>query len=365
MTPGRNDRDQAYQNRTPIAALTDVGNMNPSNERTPVSYSKIAASTSPTQTQSPGRIGPQGQQQSQQPPRDSTSLKKAPTVDDFPPLPGAPSQESGFSASKSRGSWPDRLSSEAAPPHGGTGSEMNGSRAPSTNGSDVNISTEVVPPLSVRSSPTPPPSQSSETPGAAGRNDNVPLSPITPSMLQHSTPGSIGSASITPSSTAMPITPSPMLRSHRPLARQPAEFAHYTTGTPSDQPQGYQHQHENQNEYNQHHMHGTPGQVIADSLFIGGMDMAYGWTEGKVRDVFSKYGKIENVKIIVKPVEYVGHCFVKYEETSAMARAIKGEVCGVGFGSQTSVDHLPPANLERTTFRRTYASRQLQHDVVS
>lgn len=336
MTPGRNDRDQAYQNRTPIATATDVSHPHPSNERTPVSYSKIAASTSPTQTQSPNRAGPPGQQQSQQqqPPRDPTVLKKAPTVDDFPPLPGAPSQESGFSASKSRGSWPDRLSSEAAPPAHegsvGTGSEIDGSGAPSTNGSGVNISTEVVPPLSVRSSPTPPPSQSSERPGSAGRNDNVPLSPITPSMLQHSTPGSIGSASITPSSTAMPITPSPMLR-HRPLARQSAEFAHYTTGTPSDQPQGYQHQHqhENQNEYAQHHMHGTPGQVIADSLFIGGMDMAYGWTEGKVRDVFGKYGKIESVKIIVKPLEYVGHCFVKYEETSAMARAIKGEVCDI------------------------------------
>ncbi|KAF8308442.1 hypothetical protein DL93DRAFT_1885577 [Clavulina sp. PMI_390] len=80
---------------------------------------------------------------------------------------------------------------------------------------------------------------------------------------------------------------------------------------------------------------------LSDSLFIGGLDPMYGWTESKLREVFSKYGTVEGVRVIFKGSEsgseqrkqpLGGHGFVQFvgvdgkEREKVMGDAIANEV---------------------------------------
>ena len=67
-------------------------------------------------------------------------------------------------------------------------------------------------------------------------------------------------------------------------------------------------------------------QLPSDSLFIGGLDRAYGWTDVGILEVFSKYGKVELIKIIFKTHTGPGHAFLKYADSSSMQAAIDAEV---------------------------------------
>lgn len=219
------------------------------------------------------------------------------------------------------------------------------------------VSTEVVPPLSTRQSPVP--LGPSAEPDAVHESDRDPvdaqsilhvaemdhdreedlaLSPETPGFPSRpslSSPAankdgmsisvdSTNFADITPSSSGLsPITPSPMLRSHKPLSLQSVEFANFKererdrllavseTGSeaPGVDPRS------------------RVASPVSDSLFIGGLDVAYGWTEDRVWEVFSRYGEVVSVRLVFKTLEYSGHSFVKFSESSALGRAIAGEVC--------------------------------------
>jgi len=68
------------------------------------------------------------------------------------------------------------------------------------------------------------------------------------------------------------------------------------------------------------------GAPVTDSLFVGGLDLSYGWTEDKIEETFGVYGEILGVKMIFKNLDPVGRCFIKFANPSDIAKAIAGEV---------------------------------------
>lgn len=269
-----------------------------------VSYSKMAASPSKPRIgiavgESPIRAG-----------AGAAGKKKntAPTVDDFPPLPISQST-------------PRRLGVSEEQDEGGMSDEA------------LNVSTEVVPPLSHRGSPTP---SELDAPVVSDFEDDTILPHARPSselMLSPETPTFFGGgdfatsasrAEITPSSTTSAITPSPQFfRVNLPLPTQSAEYVQFKQRDPTTTAVDKQ-------------------QFVPDSLFIGGLDPAYGWTEKAVREVFGKYGEVIAVRLVFKGGEYAGpgHCFVKFRDDgkreAVLAHAIASEVSLGSFFSPQS-----------------------------
>jgi hypothetical protein len=329
-TPGRDEVVHQQLTRTPIAGV-ELGD----HERTPVklvknittsiSYNKFVTMTSqisPIQRRSAEQISPEHE-------------RKTPAKEDFPPLPGAVALEREGTAIRAAGAG-------EAPKHGNSQDRVSVSGAsgvslevaaldmsePSMDGDDgvINISTEVAPPLSLRESVTPPSTTTPLSDQLEGEHalasvaglDDAPLSPETPGLIHHSPSRSPTSVDITPSSSVMPITPSPMLRSSRPLVQQSVEFANYKERVAAEKAAVAQ---------QQQGVHtSADGGAVTDSIFVGGLDLSYGWTEDKIKQTFGVYGEILGVKIIFKNLDYVGHSFIKFANPSDMAKAIAGEV---------------------------------------
>ncbi len=331
MTPSRHEI-----HRQPARA--PVAGMEPSDhERTPINtakniaspipYNKVAAMASLKSTinrrsselVSPGHVKP------------------TPAKEDFPRLPcatttgraGTDANALAVDDTLSSSSRQDRPTdtSASAPSVEADASDMSEASMDGGDGA-INVSTEVAPPLSCRESVTPPPTTapSSDQPegkpaysSTAGMDtpDGVPLSPETPSLIRHSPSRSPASMDITPSSSVMPITPSPLLRSSRPLTQQSIEFASYKERAMAGKVATARPQSINSS---------VDGAPVTDSLFVGGLDLSYGWTEDKIEKTFGVYGEIIGVKMIFKNLDPVGRCFIKFANPSDIAKAIAGEV---------------------------------------
>ena len=335
-TPSRSEVVHRRPTGTPVAGV-----QRPDYERTPVNMVKNIASPMPY-----NKVAAMVSQTPIHPRSSHDNVRNTPASEDFPPLPGAITDEREGAAVHAAGTGgtskyeneQDRVSvtSPYAVLPEVDASDISEASMDGGEGA-INISTEVAPALSLRESVTPPSTmaplsdqveseQAHSSVAGVDTPDVAPLSPETPSLIHHSPSRSPTSVDITPSSSVMPITPSPLLRSSRPLAQQSVEFANYKERVAAEKAAATQEQqgiHTN-----------VDGAPVTDSIFVGGLDLSYGWTEDKIKDTFSVYGKILGVRLIFKNLDYVGHSFIKFAKPSDMAKAIAGEV-----SSQKQVRH--------------------------
>lgn len=333
VTPSTLGRDEAVSQqpaRTPVTGVesgdherTPVNTVK--NIASPVPYNKVVAMASPKSSihRRSGEHNSTGH------------VRQTPAKEDFPPLPVATAAEregndDAAAGHALKGGRRDHASISASTLSLGVDpSDMSRTSMEGGDG-DVNISTEVAPPLSCRESVTPPSTTGPlsdrledehvhySTAGAE-LPDGTPLSPETPGLIRHSPSRSATSVDITPSSSVMPITPSPLLRSSQPLAQQQSiEFANYKERVVAEQAATSQLQ--------QSTNASADGAPVTNSLFVGGLDASYGWTEDKIKEIFGVYGDILGVKMIFKHLDPVGRCFIKFANPSDMTKAIAGEV---------------------------------------
>jgi len=65
-----------------------------------------------------------------------------------------------------------------------------------------------------------------------------------------------------------------------------------------------------------------PGQVPSDNLYVSALPRTM--THDKIHEIFSKYGKIERVRVLVQPGKPETHALVQMTSQEAAAAAIKG-----------------------------------------
>jgi len=65
-----------------------------------------------------------------------------------------------------------------------------------------------------------------------------------------------------------------------------------------------------------------PGQVASDNLYVSALPRTM--TQEKIHDIFSKYGKIERVRVLVQPGKPETHALVQMGSQEAAAAALKG-----------------------------------------